>query len=133
MESISQKNKELLQDILKNNKLSGDSTLYRFTSEKYIKQSNDTEAMVVNKEPIEMIVDSYDGHGHIFIAKEIGPGLSFLTEPLDEYKRDDRVCVSVKVKDLLAQGGLIYEVTSLPAYVRAFFFTLPGGEIAVER
>ncbi len=80
-----------------------------------------------------MVVDTYKGQGHVFVAKDIGPGLSFLTEALDEYNRNDRVCVSVKISDVLAKGGLIYKVTSLPAYITAYFFTVPNNEVPVIR
>jgi len=130
---MSQKHQEILQDILSNYKLNEDSILCRFTSEKYLKKANGQETLIVNNEPQEMVIDTYEGHGHVFMAKDIGPGLSFLTEPLDEYKHDDRICVSVRIKDLLSQGGLMYKVTSLPAYVTAFFFSLPNGEVEVER
>lgn len=134
MESLSKTDKEILENLLEENKLTADTILYRFTSEKYLKKKKDgTETLMTNDEPIEMVVDTYKGHRHVFIARDMGPGLSFLTEPLDEYERDDRICVSVKVGDLLTNGGLMYKVTSLPAYITAFFFTLPGKEVSVER
>jgi len=40
--------------------------------------------------------------------------------------------VEVKLKDILDQNGLIYEVTSVPEYVKAFFFSLPDKKIKVE-
>ena len=133
MAKISEKNKDQLQRILDDSKLSIDTVLYRFTSEKYLIKKDDQEFLNANEEPHEMVVDHYKGPGHVFMAKDIGPGLSFLTEPLDEYERDDRICVKVKLKDLLHKGGLIYQVTSLPAYITAYFFTLPGGSVGVER
>lgn len=134
MESLSKADKEILENVLEENKLNTNTILYRFTSEKYLRKNKDgQEVLAANDEPLEMLVDTYKGHGHVFIASDIGPGLSFMTEPLDEYERDDRICISVKLGDLLASGGLIYKVTSLPAYISAFFFTLPGGEVAVVR
>jgi len=134
MESISKVDKGILENVLEENKLNTDTTLYRFTSEKFLKKNTDgTEVLTANDEPVEMVVDTYKGQGHVFIAKEIGPGLSFLTEPLNEYEREGRSCVSAKVGELLAQGGLLYKVTSLPAYITAFFFTLPTGDVKVNR
>ena len=40
-------------------------------------------------------------------------------------------CVELILKDVLNQGGLIYTVTSLPAYIKAFFCTLPEGRVKV--
>lgn len=51
---------------------------------------------------------------------------------LQEYERSDRVCVEIQLKDVLDQGGLIYNVTSLPAYLKAYFCTLPEGKIKVK-
>ena len=134
MSTLSQSEKEMLQDLLEENKLSHETKLYRFTSERFLNKNDDgTESLVANNVPIEMLVDNYNGQGHVFIARDIGKGLSFLTEPLDEYVREDRVCVSVSVGDLLDQGGLIYKVTSLPAYISAFFFTMPTGVVPVKK
>jgi hypothetical protein len=133
MATVSEKNKDQLQSILDESTLSSESVLYRFTSEKYLIKKDEQEFLKANKEPHEMVVDHYTGPGHVFMAKDIGPGLSFLTEPLDEYERDDRICVKVKLKDLLHQGGLMYQVTSLPAYITAYFFTLPIGPVGIER
>ena len=133
MAKLSEKNKEQLQRILDESKLSSDSVLYRFTSERYLKKRGGQEFINANEQPQEMVVDHYSGPGHVLMAKDIGPGLSFLTEPLDEYERDDRICVTVKLNDVLKQGGLMYQVTSLPAYITAYFFTIPGGSVVVER
>ncbi len=133
MSSLTPEEKGILEGILKESKLTHNSVLYRYTAEKYLKEGNDTEVLISNQEPVEMVVDSYKDLGHVFIASDIGPGLSFLTEALQEYERKDRICVSVKIGDLLAQGGKIYKVTSLPAYITAFFVTLPSGEVKVKR
>lgn len=134
MASLSKAEKEIVNSILKESNLTADSILYRYTSEQYLKKNDEgKEVLIANQEPKEMIVDNYKGHGHVYMAKDIGPGLSFLTERLDEYEKADRVCVSVRVIDILEQGGLIYKVTSLPAYIDAFFFTIPGNEVIVSR
>jgi hypothetical protein len=134
MEKNSPTIEEIRDQILKENNLDHNSRLYRYTSERHLKKMEEgTERIQANNEAVEMVVDPYEEHGHVFVAKDIGPGLSFLTEPLEEYEREDRVCVSVKISDILDQGGRIYRVTSLPAYINAVFITLPGKEIAVER
>jgi hypothetical protein len=40
-----------------------------------------------------MVLDAYKDHGHVYLAKDIGPGLTFLTEALKEYYNDERICV----------------------------------------
>ncbi len=134
MEGISASDKETMKGLLEENKLTHDSILFRFTSQKYlINKDGGTEYLKVNPAPVEMVVDAYEDQGHVFMAKDIGPGLSFLTEAFEEYQNDERICVSVKIEDLIAQGGQIYKVTSLPAYINAFFFTLPAGDVKVKR
>ncbi len=81
----------------------------------------------------DMLINIYHGFGEVYIATEVGQGLSFLSKKEDEYNKSDRVCVEIKLKDVLAQGGLIYTVTSLPAYLKAFFCTLPEGKIKVVK
>lgn len=121
-------------NLLEENKLTFESILYRYTSEKYLRKKDDgTEVLVANNAPADLVVDNYKGQGHVYVAREIGPGLSFMTEQLDEYERDDRICIAAKVGDLISRGGLVYKVTSLPAYINAFFFTFPEGAIAVDR
>lgn len=132
-ERIHSRNK-ILSEIMHENKLDKEGLLYRFTSDKYLKHSEDgSEYIIANDAPQEMVIDKYDGQGHVFIAKDIGPGLTFMTEPLEEYVREDRVCVSVKIADILDQGGLIYSVTSLPAYITAYFVTLPKKELPIKK
>ena len=91
MNNLSKSEKEIIENLLKENKLNKDSILYRFTSEKYLTKNDDgTETLSVNNQPQDMVVDTYKGQGHVFVAKDIGPGLSFLTEAFDEYYRNDR-------------------------------------------
>ena len=83
MTGISKSDQEIMNNLMEVNKLTKDTLLYRFTSEKYLKQNDDgSESIIANNEPIEMLVDAYKGQNHVFIAKDIGSGLSFLTEPL---------------------------------------------------
>ena len=72
MDKISKHEKEILKSILEENKLNYDSILYRYTSEKYLKQNEDgRETLIANDEPIEMVIDTYKGQGHVYIAKDI--------------------------------------------------------------
>ena len=38
----------------------------------------------------------------------------------------------VTMDDIIEQGGLIYTVSSLPTYIKVFFFTLPEGNINIK-
>lgn len=64
-------------------------------------------------DPTDMVVDRYHGFLEVFIASEVGQGISFLSEKENEYERSNRICVELNLKDVLDQGGLIYNVTSL--------------------
>ena len=133
MASISKSEKEVMENLLKENKLNSESKLYRYTSEKYLKKDSNGEYFLHAKtEPIDMVVDRYHGHYLVFIAHEIGHGLSFMKKREKEYENPNRNCVSVTLGDIIKQGGLIYTVSSLPAYIKAFFFTLPEGKVRVK-
>jgi hypothetical protein len=77
--------------------------------------------------------DQHAEHGgHFLIANNIGAGLAFTLSVEEDYNSNDKLCVEVKLEDILDQNGLIYEVTSVPEYVKAFFFSLPDKKIKVE-
>jgi hypothetical protein len=133
MSNLSKQELEIYQNLLKENNLRESGYVYRYTSEKHLEKDDQGNYYLKTKdEPTDMIIDPYRGHNHAFIAREIGPGLSFLSKKEREYERHDRVCVKVTIAELMEQGGLIYKVTSLPAYIKPFFFTLPEGRVRVE-
>ena len=133
MKKITDKKQSILKELLRENRLTSESILYRFTSRKYLETDENGETFLTAKaEPQDMVVDQYHGQYHVFIAREIGAGLTFMKKPEREYENPERVCVAVTLKDVLSQGGLVYSVSSLPNYIKAFFFTLPDGKIKVE-
>ena len=133
MKKITNSEKEILENLLQENKLNYDSVLYRYTSEKHLeKDKNNNYFLIAKTEPIDMVVDIYNGDYHVFIAKDIGSGISFLTKQEQEYQNQERFCVAVTLRDIIEQGGLVYTVSSLPVYLKAFFLTLPEGKIKVK-
>ena len=132
MKKITTEEQQILTTFMKDNNLTSESILYRYTSKGHLKEVDGQLYIESKQDPIEMVVDRYHGFWEVFIASEIGQGLSFLSNREEEYESTDRVCVEIKLKDVLDQGGLIYTVTSLPAYIKAFFCTLPEGEVKVE-
>jgi len=104
----------------------------RYTSRNYLKEIDGHLFLEAKKSPTDMVVDRYHGYWEVFLSSEVGQGISFITEKEEEYERSDRVCVVLNLKDVLDQGGLVYTVTSLPAYIKAFFCTLPEGKVKVE-
>jgi hypothetical protein len=132
MKKISKEEKQILDSFMKENNLNPESKLVRYTSKTYLKELSGEYFLEAKKEPLDMVVDRYHGFWEVFKASEIGQGTSFLSNREAEYDRSDRVCVEIHLKDVLDQGGLIYNVTSLPAYIKAYFCTLPEGKIKVN-
>jgi len=122
---------QILDTFMKENDLTSESKLVRYTSRDYLKEIDGHLFLEAKKSPTDMVVDRYHGFWEVFLSSEVGQGISFLTEKEEEYERSDRVCVEMYLKDVLEQGGLIYKVTSLPAYLNAFFCTLPEGKVKV--
>jgi len=134
MKKVTDKEQSILKELLRENHLTEESILYRYTSRKYLETDENGETFLSAKdEPQDMVVDKYHGHFHVFIAHEIGAGLAFMKKPEREYENPQRVCVAVTLKDVINQGGLIYSVSSLPNYIKAFFFTLPEGKVRIKQ
>ncbi len=123
---------ESLTKFMQENNLTSESKLVRYTSKDHLKESDGHLYLNAKQDPMEMVVDRYHGSSEVFIASEIGPGLAFLSEKEEEYEIADRICVEIVLKDVLDQGGLVYIVTSLPPYLKAFYCTLPDGKVKVE-
>ena len=124
---------KVLEGLLKENKLSLDSFLYRYTKKHHLKFSDDGKVYISAKsKPEEVIIDEYDGNGHTIIAKNVGQGLAFTTQIERDYNIEDRICIRVKLGDVLDQAGILYKVTSVPEYITSFLLTLPTGKVNVE-
>jgi hypothetical protein len=122
----------ILKRIIAENSFTPETSFFRYTSPKHLVESQDGRTFInAFKNPMEMIIDIYHG-GHSLIANNIGPGLAFTLSVEEDYNSNDKLCVEVKLEDILDQNGLIYEVTSVPEYVKAFFFSLPDKKIKVE-
>ena len=131
MKKLTKEEQQILNAFMKEYNLTSESKLYRYTSKNYLKESNRELYLESKKEPNDMVIDRYHGFWEVFLSSNIGQGISFLSNTEQEYERTDRICVEMQLKDVLDQGGLIYTVTSLPAYINAFFCTLPEGKVKV--
>lgn len=105
---------------------------YRYVLPEHIEQIEDNiYDVTANDEATEMIEDHYDS-GHLIMAKNIGPGLAFTIDFNTEYKADNRICIELKLKDILDQGGKIYEDKS--SYEEGtWFFTIPKRRVRVKK
>lgn len=133
MKKLTTEEQQILDAFMKEYNLTSESKLYRYTSKNYLKESNGEPYLESKKEPNDMVIDRYHGFWEVFLSSNIGQGISFLSKREQEYERTDRICVEMQLKDVLDQGGLIYTVTSLPAYIEAFFCTLPEGKVKVSK
>ena len=131
MKKLTTEEQQILTAFMEENHLTPESKLFRYTSKDYLIEINGHSYLEAKKEPSDMVIDRYHGFWEVFIASEVGPGISFLSNKEEEYEKSNRVCVEMHLRDVLDQGGLIYKVTSLPAYIKAFFCTLPEGMIKV--
>jgi len=82
--------------------------------------------------PLEIVIDPYHGEGHSFHASNIGPGLAFTSSREEEFSAPDKVCLQVKIGNILEQGGLLYRITSVPEYINAYFLTIPDGKVRAQ-
>jgi hypothetical protein len=125
--------KEILQQLMLEDNLGPDSELFRYTKKSHILKNKDGSLTITaNSNPPEMVIDLYNGQGHTFRADSVGPGLSFTTKAEQDYCTDESVCVKLKLKYILDQGGLIYKVISVPEYVNAYYVTIPSGTVKIQ-
>jgi len=132
MGKITEAEQEVLIKLMAEKKITSNTRLYRYTSRDYLIKDNDLFYLKANLDPKDMIIDRYHGNWQSFLGLEIGMGISFLLNQETEYEKSDRVCVEACLKDVLNQGGLLYEVTSLPAHIEAVFCTIPESKIPVK-
>ena len=127
------KSSDQLAEFLESEGISKESQFYRYTLPEYLRVDADGKYFVsANPEATEMIEDIY-GNGHSMMAKFLGQGLAFTTEVEEEFKNDDHILISVKMENILDQEGLIYPDVSSYTDSKAYFITIPKGEIEVQK
>jgi len=139
----------VLDKLLKEHGLSGDSRLYREAIRGSLAPGGGPGVyrLSANLAPSESVVDVY-GQSHLVQAEQVGPGLAFAESPWPNWQEtmeiralkgrgaggappEDRVEVEVRLKDILAQGGLVYPVESVTVE-RVWYCTLPRGSEEVR-
>ena len=85
MKKLTKEEEEILKAFMKENNLTSNSILYRYTSKDYLIESNGNFYIEAKTEPTDMVVDRYHGFWEVFIASEVGQGISFLSEKEREY------------------------------------------------
>ncbi|MFT5169376.1 MAG: hypothetical protein ACI8P3_004625 [Saprospiraceae bacterium] len=124
--------KEKIAILMKSEGLSKDTIFYRYTYEEHlIKTEEGKYKLSANDSATEMVEDYYIS-GHLVMAKYVGRGLAFTLEKDNEYKSDSKVCVEIRLSEILDQGGLIYPDRS--SYeTSSYFLTMPEGSVSVDK
>ncbi len=122
-----------LNELMNANGFTGESVLYRATLPEFLTPLDDAGAcsLSANDDPSEAVVDVY-AQGHIVLAQQVGPGLTFAESLDNQWRGSDRKTVMVRVQDVLDQGGLIYPVESVITE-SVYYFTLPAGSVEVRQ
>ncbi len=127
-----QKTKETLAELLAENGLSSDSVLYRSTLPEHLEKKDEDGSLWIsaNPDPSEAVVNVYET-GHLSQAADMGPGLAFAEQEDNEWIESGRESVSLRLGDVLDQGGLIYPVESV-IIEKVWYLTLPQGRVHVN-
>ena len=120
-----------ISKLMKAKGLDDKSVLYRYSLIEYLDKLEDGSTIInANPSATEMVEDVY-GSGHILMASSFGPGLSFTIQPEEEFNSEEHTLVSVKLGDVLEQGGKIYPDKSTYT-LNAYYLTIPAGMIKVQ-
>lgn len=122
-----------LRDVLEGHGLDPTTVLFRATLEQFLTpdEASGGWTITANPDPSEAVVDVYEG-GHTALAAQMGPGLAFAVQPDNQWVEEDRVTVSLRLGDVLDQGGLVYPVESVITEP-VWYVTLPSGRVGVHR
>ena len=123
--------KEKMNELLEENNFDENTLFYRYTLSEYLTEEKGSLFISANPDPTESVVNIYGG-GHTWSAKDVGPGLAFIEKKSDEWNFDDRICVKVKLADLVSQGGLLYPVESVITS-KTWYITFPESRMKVSK
>jgi hypothetical protein len=131
MNDDADKNLVRLRELLREHGWTEDTRLFRSSLPEFLTRTGDSPLRIsANEDPSESVTDIYAG-GHTCLARDCGPGLAFVESADHEWQSCDRKTVSVRIGDVLAQGGRIYPVASVitePTH----YLTLPAGSVQVH-
>ena len=121
---------ETLENLMESEGLTSDSVMYRYTNKHHIGTDEEGKNFInANPNSEEIVIDHY-GQGHSMAASEFGPGLAFALSKESRFKNSDRLCVSVKLEDILNQGGQIYQDQS-SGEPGSWYLTMPNGSVKI--
>ncbi len=118
-------------EVLSSNDLSLESRFYRYTLTEYLAPAGDEGETRVsaNSSPDEAVIDVYND-GVTLFAKDLAPGLVFAASRECEWESADRVCIEIRVGDVLEEGGRLYPVQFVE---NAWYLTFPSGSAAIRK
>ena len=120
-----------LRELLREHGWTEDTRLFRSSLPEFLTRTGESPLRVsANEDPTESVTDIY-GAGHTCLARDCGPGLAFVESADHEWRSPDRKAVSVRIGDVLEQGGRIYPVASVITDP-TWYLTLPAGSVQVQ-
>ena len=124
---------ERLEQLLRSHGLHKETMLFRATLQEFLSETSDPDVFLLsaNVDSGEGIIDEYGG-GHSTVATHVGPGLAFTESRDNQWLAEGRIGVSVRLGDVLDQGGLLYPVESVITET-VWYLTLPSGSVRVRR
>jgi hypothetical protein len=137
MNDDADKNLARLQELLLDHGWNEDTRLFRSSLPEFLSctpegSSKDESRLRIsaNENPSESVTDIY-GAGHTCLASDCGPGLAFVESADHQWQSPDRKMISVRIGDVLEQGGRIYPVASVITDP-TWYLTLPAGSVQVH-
>ena len=126
-------NNSKLAELMQSNHLTAESRLYRYSLSEFLTPTDDPAVFEIsaNEDPSEAVVNVYE-QGHVVLAVHIGAGLAFSESRDNDWRETDRVCIELRLQDVLDQEGRIYPVESITTE-QAWYVTLPRGTIRVRK
>lgn len=122
-----------LESLLREQGWTEETRLFRSSLPEFLTSTSDdpnTLRISANDDPSESVTDIY-GAGHISLARDCGPGLAFVESADHEWRSSERRAVSVRIGDVLEQGGRIYPVASVISEP-TWYLTMPAGSVEVR-
>ncbi len=114
---------------VKTSGLSPDTLLYRATLAEFLVP--DGAGFFISADPdAGEALDNVYVADHVVVAHEVGPGLAF-AEDAQDWADEDRTVVTLRLGDVLDQGGAVYPVTSVIT-ATVWYVTLPAGKVSVR-
>jgi hypothetical protein len=123
---------EKLSTLMKSEGLSRDTMFYRYTTEKHLEEFEEGKYKLFANDEATEIIEDYYKTGQLIMAKYIASGLAFTTEKDTDYKSDLKMCVEMRLSEILDQGGLVYPDPG-SFETSSYFLSIPNGFVLVRK